>query len=79
MSHTLAPSNEQKPPVANEIERPRSCVSPDMTYVPTDVETPDRKPKRKYKKRWIFLAVLTVWYEPRALKTCAKGGSRLLA
>ncbi|KAA6414166.1 MAG: hypothetical protein FRX48_02528 [Lasallia pustulata] len=61
-SHSLAPSNEQKPPVANEneMERPGSPVSPVSTYVPADVETTDRKPKRKYKKRSIFLAALTV-------------------
>ena len=80
-SHTLAPPppNELKPPVANEVERPRSSVSPDMTYVPADVETTDRKPKRKFKKRSIFLAVLTVVYDLRARKIFAKGESRLLA
>ncbi|KAI4124157.1 MAG: hypothetical protein LQ347_005842, partial [Umbilicaria vellea] len=59
-SQTLAPPNELKPPLANEIERPRSAVSPDVTYVPADVETTDRKPKRKHKKRSIFLIILTV-------------------
>lgn len=66
-SQTLAPPNELKPPLANEIERPRSAVSPDVTYVPADVETTDRKPKRKHKKRSIFLIILTVRYDPGAL------------
>lgn len=66
-SHTLAPHNELKPPIASEAERPRSPVSPDMTYVPPDVEVTNRKPKRKRKKRSIFLVILTVMYGPRAL------------
>lgn len=79
--HTLAPSNEQKPPVANEneMERPGSPASPVSTYVPADVETTDRKPKRKYNMRSIFLAALTVMYELRALKIHAKSEVHVLA
>ena len=78
-SHTLAPPTESKPPVANESERPRSCVSPEGTYVPVEIEITNRKPKRKHKKRSIFLAILTVMYDWRALKIDAKSENPLWA
>ena len=72
-SHTIAPV-ELKPPNADETAPPRSSVSPDTTYVPIDPTTTRRKPRRRFTKRSIFLVILAIRYEPRALKDLPQAG-----